>query len=76
MITVAAVQMEIAPLDARRNLAKIEKLVGELCNQQPVDLVVLPEDVLTPNEAIIIIVQPKTPTILINALNLFLLASR
>ena len=47
MITVAAVQMEIAPLDTVRNLAKIEKLVGELCNQQPVDLVVLPEDVLT-----------------------------
>lgn len=47
MITVAAVQMEIAPLDTGRNLAKIEKLVGELCNQQPVDLVVLPEDVLT-----------------------------
>ena len=39
MITVAAVQMEIAPLDTGRNLAKIEKLVGELCNQQPVDLV-------------------------------------
>ena len=47
MITVAAVQMEIAPLNTGRNLAKIEKLVGELCNQQPVDLVVLPEDVLT-----------------------------
>lgn len=47
MITVAAVQMEIAPLDIKRNLAKIEKLVGELCNQQSVDLVVLPEDVLT-----------------------------
>ena len=47
MITVAAVQMEIMPLDIGRNLAKIEKLVGELCNQQPVDLVVLPEDVLT-----------------------------
>ena len=47
MITVAAVQMEIAPLDTGYNLAKIEKFVGELCNQQPVDLVVLPEGVLT-----------------------------
>ena len=47
MITVAAVQMKIAPLDTGRNLAKIEKLVGELCNQQSADLVVLPEDVLT-----------------------------
>lgn len=47
MIIVAAVQMEIAPLDTGRNLAKIEKIVGDLCNQQPIDLVVLPEDVLT-----------------------------
>ena len=47
MITVAAVQMEIAPLDTGCNLAKIEKFVGELCDQQSVDLVVLPEGVLT-----------------------------
>lgn len=36
MITVAAVQMKIAPLDTGRNLAKIEKLVMSYAiNSQP-----------------------------------------
>src|SRR3989338_2248575 len=46
-IRVAAVQMQIEPLNIEKNVGKAEQLVEEIFINKPVDLIVFPEDCIT-----------------------------